>query len=86
MPVQSVTVTWGLFKAVSGTARHATMHTQITPLAIWSDQEVWAWLGIDDERQQNMKLQLKIDEKSKENAQVARELLLVEKQLLRFHK
>ena len=62
------------------------MHTQITPLAIWSDQEIWTWLGIDDERQENMKLQLKIDEKSKENAQDARKLLLVEKQLLRIHK
>ena len=62
------------------------MYTQITPLAIWSDQEIWTWLGIDDERQENMKLQLKIDEKSKENAQDARKLLLVEKQLLRIHK
>ena len=33
-----------------------------------------------------MKLQLKIDEKSKQNAQDARKLLLVEKQLLRVHK
>ena len=62
------------------------MYTQITPLAIWSDQEIWTWLGIDDERQENMKLQLKIDEKSKQNAQDARKLLLVEKQLLRVHK
>ena len=47
MHVKSVTVMWGLFKAVSGSARHATMHTQITPLANWSDAEIYEWFGIN---------------------------------------
>ena len=93
MPVQSVTVTWGLFKAVSGTARHATMHTQITPLAIWSDKEIWTWLGIDDKRQQDIEmeikmnaiqeksieLQMEIDEMRKQTAQNGGQLLLFRK-------
>ena len=47
MPVQRVTVTWGLFKAPSGTARHPSMYTQITPLANWSDEEIWEWFGVN---------------------------------------
>ena len=90
MPVQNVTVMWGLFKAVSSTVRHPTMHTQVTPLAIWSDKEIWTWLGIDDKRQEEIELEIKmnamkekstelqmeIDEMRKQTAQFAGQLLL----------
>ena len=90
MPVQNVTVMWRLFIAVSGTAHHPTMHTQVTPLAIWSDKEIWTWLGIDDKRQEEIELEIKmnamkekstelqmeIDEMRKQTAQFAGQLLL----------
>ena len=69
------------------------MHTQITPLAIWSDKEIWTWLGIDDKRQQDIEmeikmnaiqeksieLQMEIDEMRKQTAQNGGQLLLFRK-------
>ena len=69
------------------------MHTQITPLAIWSDKEIWTWLGIDDKRQEDIEmeikmnaiqeksieLQMEIDEMRKQTTEIGRQLLVFQK-------